>query len=307
VAQWLETALVDGTAHVYAKKHPGDGRSAFADLHKTYQSESKSETKIREIHNKLKTLQYHGAKNFGWDKFTNTLQGYYQELVTLGEPVTQKTQVRNLVPMITHAKTKDVAADLICASDEARENLTHILAKIAERMSLLGATTGSTEGGLDNNASNRQIRKMKRKVKALQKKQERKGAQQGKVNKSTQDPADYLSKETIEAIHKAASKQGNKVISWAFKGRAAEQNEKRSVKEVRFDEGSVDPEDVEDEVPDDSTPSQSASASMGQGSLNRHQQNPNSKRRKINAIRTVSHSVKKANVIRHTADTSKLC
>jgi len=83
VAQWLETALADGTAHVYAKKHPGDTCSAFADLHKTYQSESKSETKIREIHNKLKTLQYRGAKNFGWDKFTNTLQGYYQELVTL--------------------------------------------------------------------------------------------------------------------------------------------------------------------------------------------------------------------------------
>jgi len=59
----------------------------------------------------------------------------------------QKTQVRNLVPMILHAKTKDVAADLICASDEARENLMHILAKIAECMSLLGAMTGSTEGG----------------------------------------------------------------------------------------------------------------------------------------------------------------
>jgi len=50
--------------------------------------------------------------------------------------------------MITHAKTKDVAADLICASNEARENLTHILAKIAERMSLLGAMMGSTERGL---------------------------------------------------------------------------------------------------------------------------------------------------------------
>jgi len=38
------------------------------------------------------------------------------------------------------------------------------------------------------------------------------------VNESTQDPADYLSKERIEAIHKVAGKQGNKVISWAFKG-----------------------------------------------------------------------------------------
>jgi len=58
VAQWPETALVDSTAHVYAKKQPGDGRSTFADLHETYQSESKREIKIWEIHNKLKTLQY---------------------------------------------------------------------------------------------------------------------------------------------------------------------------------------------------------------------------------------------------------
>jgi len=77
----------------------------------------------------------------------------------------------------------------------------------------------------------------------------------------------------------------------------AEQNEKWSVKEVWFDEGSVDPEDVEDEVPDDSTLSQSASASMGQGSFNQHQQNPNSKHHKINAICTVSHSVKRPNVV----------
>jgi len=59
---------------------------------------------------------------------------------------------------------------------------------------------------------------MKRNIRALQKKQEQKGALQGKANKPAQDPADYLSKEIIEAICKAAGKQGNKVISWAFKG-----------------------------------------------------------------------------------------
>jgi len=58
VAQWLEMALVDGMMHVYAKKHPGDSCNAFVDLHQTYQSESKSKTKIWELHNKLKTIQY---------------------------------------------------------------------------------------------------------------------------------------------------------------------------------------------------------------------------------------------------------
>jgi len=55
------------------------------------------------------------------------LQGYYQEHAMLSELVLQKTQVRNLVPMILHARTKDVVADLICSSEEARENLTNIL------------------------------------------------------------------------------------------------------------------------------------------------------------------------------------
>ncbi len=46
---------------------------------------------------------------------------------------------------------------------------------------------------------------------------------------------------------------------------------------------------------------------MGQGSANRHQQNPNLKHRKINVIWTVSHLVKKTNAIRHTSDSTKLC
>jgi len=45
---------------------------------------------------------------------------------------------------------------------------------------------------------------------------------------------------------------------------------------------------------------------MGQASNNRHVQNPN-KKRKINAIRTISHAIKKTTTIRHTADTAKLC
>ncbi len=112
VAQLLETALADGSTHMYACTHPGDGQSAFSDLHDTYQSDSKQENKIRDLHNKLKLIQYRGAKNFGWDKFSNTLQGYYQELSSLGEPMMAKTQVRTLIPMILHQKTKDVATTL---------------------------------------------------------------------------------------------------------------------------------------------------------------------------------------------------
>jgi len=50
-------------------------------------------------------------------------------------------------------------------------------------------------------ASAHQICKLKHKAKALKKKQERSRSQMqvAKPNKPTQDPGDYLSKETIEA------------------------------------------------------------------------------------------------------------
>jgi len=38
VAQWLESALAEGLAHVYVKKHPGVARHMFKDLHEVYHS-----------------------------------------------------------------------------------------------------------------------------------------------------------------------------------------------------------------------------------------------------------------------------
>jgi len=92
-------------------------------------------------------------------------------------------------------------------------------------MSLLGVTGGTTEGGgQEVHLSNRQIKKMQCQVLALKKKQG--GRPQGgapKPNNTQHNPNDYLSKEMIEAIKKAAGKQGSKIIGWAFKGRAAAQ------------------------------------------------------------------------------------
>jgi len=172
VVQWLETALADSSAHVYALNYPGERWSAFTDLHKMYQSNSKKENKICDVHNKLKLIQYCGTKNFGWDKFSNTLQGYYQELSTQGEPVSAKTQVFTLIPMIIHQKTKDVAKDIICSNEEAKENLMVALAKIEDKMMLLGVTGSTAEGGgTETHTNNQQIKKMQCQAKALKKKQ----------------------------------------------------------------------------------------------------------------------------------------
>jgi len=116
-------------------------------------------------------------------------------------------------------------------------------------------------------ASAHQICKLKHKAKALKKKQEhsRSQMQVAKPNKPTQDPGDYLSKETIEANKKAAGKQGNRVISWAFKGHVAKQTKKHRIKAVHFEEGSDGSVKDGDEVLSDAAMLQSASALMGQG------------------------------------------
>jgi len=107
----------------------------------------KAGEQTQDLHNKLKSIQYQGAKNFGWDKFSNTLQGYYQELSFLWKPVTAKMQVHTLIPRILHQKTKDIATNLICSNKAAKENLTFALAKITEKMLLLGITGWMMEGG----------------------------------------------------------------------------------------------------------------------------------------------------------------
>jgi len=59
---------------------------------------------------KLRTIQYQGAKNFDWAKFSTTLQGYYEEMEMLGKPILATMQVRDLMPMIHHQKPRTLQA-----------------------------------------------------------------------------------------------------------------------------------------------------------------------------------------------------
>jgi len=76
-----------------------------------------------------------------------------------------------------------------------------------------------------------------------------------------------LSKETINAIKKAAGKQGSKLIGWAFKGHAMALMDKRLVRGIRFDDEADDEEEAEEAGGGTAT---STSAAMGQGSSNHH-------------------------------------
>jgi len=140
----------------------------------------------------------------------------------------------------------------------------------------------------------------------LKKKLKQRGSETAQSSKSDQDLADYLPKETMEAIRKAVGKHGSKVVAWAFKGWAADQAEKHSVHGAKTDNGSKGSDGADEEEPDNSGRG-GASASMGQGSGNCHPKNPNGKKRKIDTILMVSHSIKKATATRHSSDYTKLC
>jgi hypothetical protein len=139
VSQLLESALADGSASIYM--HAGDGRRAYLDLDKQYAGSFCKETPVQEIMSKLKTLQYRGAKSFPCDKFTNVLLGYYDELYMLHAKVGKRTQVRNLVDMIIHERTRAVAAKIIVTDRRAKRKLKIALAKIGEQMQSLGILT----------------------------------------------------------------------------------------------------------------------------------------------------------------------
>jgi hypothetical protein len=120
VSQLLESALADGSASIFTTTHAGDGRSAYLDLDKQYAGSFRKETRVQEITSKLKTLQYWGAKSFPWDKFTNVLLGFYDELYTLHAKVGKRTEVRNLVDMIVHERTRAIAAEIVATDKRAK-------------------------------------------------------------------------------------------------------------------------------------------------------------------------------------------
>jgi hypothetical protein len=93
VSQLLEIALADGSTSIFMMMHPRNGHCAYLNLDDQYARSFHQETRIQELMAKLKTLQYQGAKSFAWDKFTNVLLGYYDELATLHAKVNKRTQL----------------------------------------------------------------------------------------------------------------------------------------------------------------------------------------------------------------------
>jgi len=204
------------------------------------------------------------------------LQGYYEEMEMLSEPILATMQVRDLMPMIHHPKTKDIAGNIIFITPDDKKELIKVMADIADKMSVVGVNPGAWGGRAESTTSDTQkIRKLKCKEKALKKKLKQKNLETPHSSKLDQDPTDYLPKETIEVIRKATGKHGSKVVAWAFKGWATDQAKKCSIRGAKTDDRS-DGSSKADEEEEPSTLGRSgASASMGQCSNNCHPKNPN--------------------------------
>ena len=291
VSQLLESALADGSAYIYTSSHSGDGRRAYLELVRQYAGSFRQETRVQEIMAKLKSIQYRGVKNFPWDKFTSVLLGHYEELKILDAKVGQRTQVRNLLDMIHHDKTRQIAADIISSNKRVKENLKKALAKIGERMQLLGMMSGggTNDGGLTP-PSSRLIKKLQRKVKAFQKKHPKRGDKQD---------SGFIPKGILDAIRKAGGDDGGKYVSMILNGKKRP-NEDRSAKtmqsvtEEEYVDESALGDNEEEEVPGNA----SASSAFGRGAANRHATNPNKKARTIGALRVESYKVSKTVVTR---------
>ena len=72
------------------------------------------------------------------------LQGYYEEMETLGEPILASMQVRNLVPIIQHPKTMDIVHDIIYTTPNDEKELITIMSNILTKMSIVGVNPNPT-------------------------------------------------------------------------------------------------------------------------------------------------------------------
>jgi hypothetical protein len=304
VAQWLQTALADGLASVcYLESHSGDGRRGYRAFYKAYKSRSKRDTRAQEIHNKLKTLQYRGTKNFPWEKFNTELLTYYAELKTLKQKVSNAQQVRDLIPMIVHERTKGIAIDVVTDDKKAKGDLEYALAKIGEKMTLKGTLTSTGEGGPGGTTNpQRQIKKLQQQVAKLKKKTG--GGQGGRGNGGggggkQQGSNKYIPLDVIAAIKDKGCKKSGLYLSWLYNGR----NKSEDQDEADDDDGQAFIGDEEEDIPT------SASSAFGHKSQNRHVDPKSSKKQrtqgKVAIVKSTRLTVRAQATIQQLSDHSQ--
>jgi hypothetical protein len=211
--------------------------------------------------------------------------------------------------MIIHERTRAVAAEIVATNRRAKRNLKIALAKIGERMQLLGVLTAGTSEGGQSAPSNRQIKKLKRKVKALQKKDYKGGSKPGRRDEALDD---FIPKAVLDAIRQAGGDNGRKYVSYLLSGWKRATTDHHSAKSTRSvtEEGQDDEPTGDDEEEEEEAPAAaSASSSFGQGSSNRHAENPNKKSRKLGSLHVVSYKILKtvATPVHTPTDYTTIC
>jgi hypothetical protein len=260
-------------------------------------------------------LQYRGTKNFPWEKFNTDLLTHYAELKTLKQKVSNAQQVRDLIPMIVHERTKGIAVDVITDDKKAKGDLEYALAKIGEKMTLKGTLTSNGEGGPGGMTNpQRQIKKLQQQVAKLKKKTG--GGQGGRGNGGggggNQQGNKYIPPDVIAAIKDKGGKKSGLYLSWLYNGRnkSEDQDEavtasgKRMVAKV-----TADGDDGQESTGDKEDVPKSASAAFGRKSQNRHVDPKSSKKQrtqgKVAIVKSTRLTVRAQATIQQSSDHSQ--
>jgi len=206
VSQWLQMALADGSALIFAENHDGDGRSGYKELLVIYQNDENKINRLQELWNKLKVIQFRGVKNYPWTKFGNTLETIYKEMETIRKLVDKEVQVQHLMEAVVYPPYKHILADVLFACPEAKKNLSQAMGLVTTKATYYGTVLGDvsklmagTAVGASATSDTRSIRKLKQQVKILKKKAPSASKQEG-GKAGGKDDKNYIPPAVMDAV-----------------------------------------------------------------------------------------------------------
>jgi len=145
LSQWLQIALADSSALVFAEKHGGDGQSTYKELLMVYQNDENKINLLQELQQRLMLIQFRGVKNYPWTMFGNMLETIYKEMVTLGKLVDPELQVQHLMEAVTHPPYKHILANVLFVCLKAKKSLSLAMGLVTTKTTYYSIVLGEVK------------------------------------------------------------------------------------------------------------------------------------------------------------------